>query len=83
MLPTSKKVVLLCILYISVPKILNNNNFCNQHFNLLPKYQHSSPLHDALQQTASHISRWQKLSYKVEQDMMSQRGSTGVTLLLF
>jgi len=46
---------------ISVPTVLNNNNFCNQHCTLLPKYlpawsicsQHSDnhnsgPLHDVL-----------------------------------
>jgi hypothetical protein len=68
-------------LHVYVPTILNNNNFCNEHCTLLPKDQHNGPLHDALQQIASDTSRWQMVSFKAEQDMMSQRGIGGVTLL--
>jgi hypothetical protein len=55
---------------ICVLSILNNTNFSNQHLQSLPKYRpawtiysqhsdyhHSSPVHDVLQQTGSHVSR--------------------------
>jgi hypothetical protein len=55
---------------ICVLSILNNTNCSNQHCQSLPKYRpdwticsqhcdyhHSGPLHDVLQQTASHYSR--------------------------
>jgi len=74
--------------------IRNNTNFSNQQWQSLPKYRpawtvcsqhsyyhHSGPLHDTLQQTASHASRWQNLRFKVELAMIAQKGSRIIAIL--
>jgi len=74
-------------LHICVLSILNNTNCCNQHWQSLPQYSpvwticiqhsdyhHSGPLDHKMQETASHFSARQKISFQVEA-IITQKGS--------